>query len=235
MTPMSTQLKPSDSFGDSSKTRSPFSQLLHALNQPLTGLQCSLELAAAGPRPTEEYVRVLREALELLGRMRMLVEALRELGDACQADLQHTENLALDDLLRATVDDLLPVALAQGSQICIETESPVLVRANRCHMRALLFRFLESSLSLTRKGSTLKIALVLEDDVTCFTVSWESKRNLEHSAFSRPALGLLIAEVGWQQLGAEWTRLFTGGRTICKVRMPIVSSKGKKTQTGASQ
>ncbi len=32
-----------------SKNRSPLAHLLHALNQPLTGLECSLELAVAGP------------------------------------------------------------------------------------------------------------------------------------------------------------------------------------------
>ena len=30
--------------------RSPLGQLLHALNQPLTGLQCSMEVALAVPR-----------------------------------------------------------------------------------------------------------------------------------------------------------------------------------------
>ena len=37
------------------KGRTLLTHLLHALNQPLTGLHCSLELALAGVRSTEQY------------------------------------------------------------------------------------------------------------------------------------------------------------------------------------
>jgi hypothetical protein len=62
--------------------RTPLAHLLHALNQPLTGLQCSLELALVELRSPEEYARTVREALHLTGRMRVLVEALREIADS---------------------------------------------------------------------------------------------------------------------------------------------------------
>jgi hypothetical protein len=42
-------------------------QLLHGLNQPLTGLQCSMEVALAAPRTVEYYTQRLREGLELTG------------------------------------------------------------------------------------------------------------------------------------------------------------------------
>src|SRR5579863_8354522 len=60
-------------------SRSPLQHLLHALNQPLTGLHCSLELALVGQRTPEQYVRALSEGLELAGRMSVLVGAIREL------------------------------------------------------------------------------------------------------------------------------------------------------------
>jgi hypothetical protein len=63
---------------------SPLTHLLHELNQPLTGLQCSLELAAVGPRTAQQYLRAIREGLGLVARMRMLVEALREVTDIAQ-------------------------------------------------------------------------------------------------------------------------------------------------------
>ena len=65
--------------------RSPLQHLLHALNQPLTGLHCSLELALAGQRTSEQYVRTLSEGLELAGRMTILVAAIRELVDTEQS------------------------------------------------------------------------------------------------------------------------------------------------------
>ena len=90
--------------------RSPRAHLLHALNQPLTGLQCSLELALAKPQSLENYTRVLRVGLDLTGRMRVLVEAIRELEDAASAGPGEVEPFLLDVLLRDTVSDLSPVA-----------------------------------------------------------------------------------------------------------------------------
>src|SRR5258708_36391313 len=65
-----------------SKGRSPMEQLLHGLNQPLTGLQCSMEVALASPRSVEYYVQGLRDGLALTERMRTLVEAMREVAGA---------------------------------------------------------------------------------------------------------------------------------------------------------
>ncbi len=61
--------------------RSPLERLLHGLNQPLTGLQCSMEVALASPRSVEYYVERLRDGLALTERMRALVEAMREVVD----------------------------------------------------------------------------------------------------------------------------------------------------------
>src|SRR5208282_797823 len=103
------------------KHRGALAHLLHALNQPLTGLQCSLELAVAGPRPSEQYVRTLREGLELTARMRILVEAVRELADLQtsrqESETPEVEPLLLDALLRDAVTDLLPVAESKRVQI----------------------------------------------------------------------------------------------------------------------
>src|SRR5579864_5175913 len=79
--------------------RTPLAHLLHALNQPLTGLQCSLELASAGPRPTDVYVRTVKEGLELVSRMRVLVEAIRELADTPPSTGEELIDFRLETLL----------------------------------------------------------------------------------------------------------------------------------------
>jgi len=71
--------------------RSPLAQLLHALNQPLTGLQCSMEVALGRPRTNEEYVQGLRQGLELTGRMRALVQAIREVAEVEEAEVEEME------------------------------------------------------------------------------------------------------------------------------------------------
>src|ERR1700739_1053383 len=90
--------------------------LVHALNQPLTGLQCSLELATSAPRSSEQYVRTLREGLALTFRMRILVEALRELSHSSQA-AEAISELHLDAALLDCVDQLRPVAEASGVRV----------------------------------------------------------------------------------------------------------------------
>lgn len=227
--------------GTSATGRSPLAHLLHALNQPLTGLQCSLELAVAGPRPTEHYLRALRESLELTGRIRILVEALREVADAQPSELEQLEALLLDPLLRMTVADLLPVAAARGVRLLL-VELPALpVRGDRRSLTTLLFRFLESALSLTREGSELRVEATLERGPAStsrnnldrnsvgrtnlgraiLVVSWNPGPPPEHSPFSRSEVGLLIARAGWERAGAEWIHSQAESTETCAVRLPL--------------
>jgi hypothetical protein len=207
--------------GATPKGRSPLAHLLHALNQPLTGLQCSLELAVTGPRPIEQYVRALREGLELTGRMRILVEAIREVADAPPSDWEELQPLLLDQLLRSTATDLLPVAEARGVRLVLGRLAALPLRADRRSLEALLFRFLESALSLTREGSDLRIAATEERGHAHLVVSWTQGSPPEHSPFSRPEVGLLIARAGWERAGAEWIHTRTELSETCSVRLPL--------------
>lgn len=201
--------------------RSPLAHLLHALNQPLTGLQCSLELAAAGPRRQEQYIRTLREGLELTCRMRLLVEAIRELTDAEPADGDEGESFLLDALLRETVDDLRPVAEIRNVPLLLACEAPLPVQAGHRRLGALLFRLLESALNLAREGCDLRIAATRERERAVLVVSWSAAPPPEHSPFSRPELGLLIARAGWERAGAEWITVRSGDAQTCTVRLPL--------------
>jgi len=215
------QLAPQPTGEALPKGRSLLAHLLHALNQPLTGLQCSLELAAAGPRPTEQYIRTLREGLELTTRMRILVEAIRELADTqgCRAEKRQT--VLLDELLRYTVADLLPVAETRKVRLSLASRAPLEVRGQRSHLGTLIFRFLDSALSLAQEGSDLQIEATAEQEHATITVSWNQGSTPDHSPFSRPELGLLIAQAGWEQLCAQWTTTRTGTTQTCTVRLPL--------------
>jgi C4-dicarboxylate-specific signal transduction histidine kinase len=202
--------------------RNPLAHLLHALNQPLTGLQCSLELAVSGPRRTEEYVRTLREGLELTERMRILVEALRELTDI-QPHPKQLETFQFDGLLRDTVDDLIPVADALGVELLLMSSIPFPVKADRRCLAGLIFRFIDSALALTQKGSDLQILVTPEPEQVCFVVSWNPGPAPEHSPFSRQELGLLIAQAGFERAGAEWTSAEQKSLRSCTVRLPVTA------------
>jgi two-component system OmpR family sensor kinase len=206
------------------RDRSPLSHLLHALNQPLTGLQCSLELAVAGPRACEHYISTLRDGLELTARMRVLVEAIRELADTEQPESEATEILSLDGLVREAAEGLRPVAEAKQVQIALSGEASLPVRAGRQMLPAVIFRLLESALSLAEQGSILRIAIERQQENGRVEAGWNEAEPLpEYSPFSRPELGLLIASAGWKRLGGDWASERSGSLHTVTIRLPLTS------------
>ena len=200
------------------KSRSPLAHLLHALNQPLTGLQCSLELALASPRRREEYVRTLREGLQLIERMRILVEGVRELtAPSCAAS---TDQFDFDRLLRETVEGLAPVAESKNVRWSLVSTAPLPLCGDRRSMEALIFRLLESVISLTRSESEVTIELAPSADHASLVVTWNPAAVPEHSPFSRPELGLLIAQAGLERGGAECALTRHEGMQTCTVHLP---------------
>ncbi len=225
MSGRATQLVPRAALGPLVKGRRPLAHLLHALNQPLTGLQCSLELAVAGPRPTEYYIRTLQEGLELTHRMRILVAAIRELSDTEQFDPRAVAPFLLDALLRETADDLLPVAETRKVRLLLQCDQALPVKADRRRLGVFMFRLLESALSLAREESGLRVTAAAQPEHACLTISWNQGPPPEHSPFSGPELGLLLAQAGWEQAGAEWTVTRTETSQACTIRLPLASAR----------
>jgi hypothetical protein len=211
-----------------SPSRSPLQHMLHALKQPLTGLHCSLELALVGQRTSEQYIRTLRESLELAGRMSILVAAIGELvesqeeaqeghpqvheneGNSSKLDKTggaQREVIGLDALLRQMVDELQPVAGAKQGQILLHCNLALPVYASRHQLAGTLFRFLDSALSLTAAGGDLRIRAHPESGQARLQVRWDAAADATEPDFSsRPELGLLLAEAAWKRLGGSWSR-----------------------------
>jgi signal transduction histidine kinase len=211
--------------------RSPLAQLLHALNQPLTGLQCSMEVALAVPRTPEQYVRILREGLDLSERMRALVEAIREVtggGEENQNQNQNQnkerpESVELTTVLREAVDDLKPVAEVKNIRITLDcsASSPLTVRAGGRNMISAIFRLLESALTLAPRNNGLLIETGSASAEASFRVQWRVGR--ASSAFTRPELGLMVAQSGLERAGAIWHRERTETFETVTVRWPRVA------------
>jgi hypothetical protein len=220
--------------------RSPLQHLLHALNQPLTGLQCSLELALVGQRTPEQYVRALSDGLQLTGRMSVLVGAIRELVETEEvreeekpkANSSGRENLpviALDALLHETAEELRPAAEARKKQILLQCDAPLPVHATRPRLAGAVFRFLDSTLSLTRPGGDLRIHAQAESGAARLQVLWDAGNEAEHPPFSPPQLGLLIAEAAWKRLGGEWAQVpspeASGSLHTITARLPLAGAR----------
>lgn len=210
--------------------RSPLAQLLHALNQPLTGLQCSMEVALASPRTVEHYARTLRDGLLLTERMRALVEAIREVTDLEAESNQPAEALAVNVLLQEAVDDLAPVAETKDVRIildcssldCSTLECPAVssleIEAARSSVAVAIFRLLESALGLTAAGGDLRIQANGGEAEVCLHLQWRVTGAA--GAFSPSEAGLWVAQAGWERLGARWERERVDSLESVSIRMP---------------
>jgi signal transduction histidine kinase len=223
---------PADEARQKAASRSPLAQLLHALNQPLTGLQCSMEVALGRPRTHEQYVRGLRQGLELTGRMRALVEAIREVVEV-EAEVEEdrapqTERTALASLLQDAVNELSPVAEAKNVRLALtlektgasssgktgsgetasgETssgETELAMTGKQPALARVIFRLLDSTLSMARPGTALRIEAGSGTGQAGIRIEWQAEG--PRSAFSRPELGLLIVQARLERAGAEWER-----------------------------
>jgi hypothetical protein len=204
--------------------RSPLQQLLHALNQPLTGLQCLMEVALATPRPVEYHVRQLREGLDLTERMRTLVGAIQEVEDVAEEKNGEPETIELKILLREVVDDLRIVAEVRSVGFAVEdTAASLFVRAGRRGLSTLLFQLLEAALSLAEPGTALQIQIGEITDYVWIRVRWiVGPRPAE---LSPPELGLLVGQAGWERVGAKWERERTKNLETVTVRLASVSAR----------
>jgi hypothetical protein len=224
------KLTPRSENGSAPRGAGPLAHLLHALNQPLTGLQCSLELAAAGGRTADQYIRTLCDALELTERMRVLVETMREVVEAQSPAADPTQPVLLDSLLRDAAADLAPVAETRRIRVSLACHESLSMRGDRRRLATVMFRLLESAMSLADEGSELQVDGTRAGERTRIVVSWNQSSLPEHSPFSRPELGLLIAQAGWEQAGAEWTRSRTGNAQFCMMdAAPDLSARAKGT------
>jgi signal transduction histidine kinase len=202
--------------------------LLHALNQPLTGLQCSLELSLVGPRTPEQYIGAMREGLELTARMRVLVEAIRELADTEQPGVEESEVVSLHALLEQTTNELQPIAETKNASIKFYSDAPLPVRAERNRLAAVVFRFLEAALSSTAWGSALRITAASDRGHARISVGWlDGTESPDHSPLSRPELGLLIAQAGWKRAGAQWVSERSGNTQTVKIRLPLACNSNE--------
>jgi signal transduction histidine kinase len=199
-------------------------QLLHALSQPLTGLQCSMEVTLASPHPSERYVQCLREGLEFTERMRALVEAIREVTDAEQENKQ-TENVDLKSALRDAVEGLVPVAKSKSVDLVLNCALPEVlsVKAERGRITRAVFRLLEAGLTLAERGSVLRVETGGAPSGGWVRVRWQGEAP---AASSRPELGLLMAQAGCERDGAEWKRERRENIESVTVHLPAWSGSG---------
>jgi signal transduction histidine kinase len=117
------------------------SDVLHKLSQPLTALQCSLELSLARDQTSEEFRASVDAALQNADRLRQSLLLLRELSDADDPG-DVSVPVRVQELLQELREDFLPVFESAGGRFDLNCDA-VQVRANGIKLRRALFYLLE--------------------------------------------------------------------------------------------
>jgi signal transduction histidine kinase len=127
------------------------SDVFHKLSQPLTALQCSLELSLARDRSLGEFRASVEAALHNAERLRQRLLLLRELHDADDPGDTSTP-VQLQELLHDLQQDFLPVCESAGGCFTVSCE-PVQVRGNGAKLRRAFFYLLEYLLRTSKRRS----------------------------------------------------------------------------------
>lgn len=146
------------STADGAERRRLLSDLFHALNQPLTSLCCSLELALREEHIPPAYRHSVREALQQTEQVTLLANSIREFieaeepgGELCVLELQA--------YLREVFLDFLPMARSNGVLLSLACSSPCRVRLEAHWLRQALFHVLEFVLDSAGSGAEFQIHL----------------------------------------------------------------------------
>ena len=131
-------------------------ELLHALNQPLTSLRCSLEVTLLQPRDSDEYRRRLRESLKLTEDITVLACGIRELIDVEQPIAQ-PRAVSLDKILQFSTRELMPLADAEGVSISVLCTPPLTALGDEQQLSTAIIYLLSFLLNRSSKGGEVNV------------------------------------------------------------------------------
>ena len=144
------------------------SEAFHTMSQPLTGLQCGLELAVAIPRGPEEYRRRIGEALEITSRLRGLTAALRELVEADDMG-EDARVVEVDDMFAALRERVVNLAALHKASVKVQSSGDLNLFASESKVLRMLLFLAEqvltenSDLSCRAQRVNQNVEIVIED------------------------------------------------------------------------
>ena len=118
------------------------SEAFHSLSQPLTALQCGLELAVAVPRSQQEYERRVGEALQSTGILREMVAALRELVEA-EDPGEDAGEIEVGEMFSALRDSVRKIAEIHEASGEVQSPDEIRIYASREKCARLLLFLVE--------------------------------------------------------------------------------------------
>jgi len=203
--------------------------LFHALNQPLTALQCSLELSLRRPRSEDHDRETLQSALRQAEQIARQISGIRELLQA-EDPGQNPQVLSLEAFLRALVGDLEPVAEALATRMLLEGDSPCHVLFEPHRLQQALFHFLDVALCSGAPGGVLRLSLTEYDNEAMISlekihIQLEACALTEEETEKAPALSRRLALAIVRQIveaaGGTLQIRLAADRLQAELRLPL--------------
>ena len=211
-------------FGEQSqRDRDIVADLLHAMSQPLTALECGLELALRTDKTAAQLRARLKTALEtarVLHQRLVESQVVHQAGDP--GDTSHP--VTVETLLNQLREDFLPVARSARIKLAVGCE-PALVHGDQSRLRKGFFHLLEFLLRICRANGNVRLCAHTLS-LTAFEVDFSSDALITEATqqFSLTAdLDLRIARRSFQAAGGDLVLSCSSGKVTGHVRLILAN------------
>lgn len=201
-------------------------ELLHALNQPLTSLRCSLEVTLLQPRDSDEYRRRLRESLKLTEDITVLASGIRELIDVEQPIAQ-PRAVSLDKILQFSTRELMPLADAEGVGISVLCTPSLAVLGDEQQLSTAVIYLLSFLLNRSSQGGEVNVQAKRDGEE--IALAFELSEGATQGSGSKPPakpgaarayLRLLVARRIFEVAGGTVRVELNSKRGSIRIRLP---------------
>ena len=161
----------------------------HELRLPLTVLKGEIEVALRQPRSPEEYHKVLHDQLDMIERMRRIVDDLLMLAraDAGQLELEQGE-VDLSLLLQEVGQQHLTLFASRHMMLEMDIVDDLFVSGDAAKLERVIFNLLNNAYKYAREATTVYLSAHAENEKAIISVRDEgpgiASHHLDH-LFSR--------------------------------------------------
>ena len=132
----------------------------HELRSPLAAVRSSVEVALNRSRSPEEYMAILADVMEEIGRLAGLVNRLLILAEGDAGRLAGRPQLTrLDKIIRESVDMFDAVAEMQGVRLMMGELAPVTVAGDETHLRQVVRNLIDNAIKYNRNPGRVTVEL----------------------------------------------------------------------------
>lgn len=140
----------------------------HELRSPLAAIRASVEVGLNQSRTQEEYVHILTDVMEEIGRLAGLVNRLLILAEGDAGRLApRDQTTRLDKVVRESVEMFEAVAELKGVRVSITELAPALVRGDETNLRQVARNLLDNAIKYNRSPGEVDVRLRVDAEQKC--------------------------------------------------------------------